>query len=101
MTISYHLYFLHISNVWSMSHHGSVGQVQSKECYFMFKYSFLAFVLVAVVFHQKIGVFLFPFLFFDEVPHFHNRIFISQSETGIVDKNLSVELYDDHSLVHQ
>ena len=67
----------------------------------LFKYSFLAFVLVAVVFHQKIGFFLFPFLFFDEVPHFHNRIFISQSETGIVDKNLSVELYDDHSLVHQ
>ena len=30
---SYHLYFLSISKVSSMLHHGSVGLVQSKECY--------------------------------------------------------------------
>ena len=34
LTISYHLYFLHISKVWNMLHHGSVGWVQSKESYF-------------------------------------------------------------------
>ena len=29
-----------IFKVWSMLHHGSVGQVQSKECYFKFTYTF-------------------------------------------------------------
>ena len=69
-----------------------MGQVQSKECYFMLKYSFLAFVLGVAVFLQKMGFYHF---------RFHNKIFINQSETEIADKKLSVELYDDHSLVHQ
>ena len=51
------------SKVWSMLYYGSVGRVQSKECYFLFKYSFLAFVLVVIVFHQKIGFLSFSFLF--------------------------------------
>ena len=33
LTISYHLYFVRISKVSSMLHHGSVGRVHSKECY--------------------------------------------------------------------
>ena len=57
LTISYHLYFLRISKVWKMLHHGSVGRV----C------------------HQKI-VFLSVsiFLFFDEVSNICNRILSSQ-----------------------
>ena len=43
VTISYHSYFLRISKVWGMLHHGSVGRVQSEECYFMFPCTFLAF----------------------------------------------------------
>ena len=38
LTISYHPYFLCISKVWCMLYHGSVGQVQSSECYFMLTY---------------------------------------------------------------
>ena len=45
-----------------MLHHEAVGRVQSKECYFMFKYSFLAFVL-GVVFYQKIVILSFSLLF--------------------------------------
>ena len=36
LTISYHLYFLRISKVSSMLHHGSMGQAHSKECYFCY-----------------------------------------------------------------
>ena len=35
LAISYRLYFLSTSKDWSMLHHGSVGCVQCKECYFM------------------------------------------------------------------
>ena len=60
MTISYHLYFLCVSKVWSMSNHWPVGQVLSKECYFVLACSFLTFF---VVFIKKI-VFFFHFHFF-------------------------------------
>ena len=43
LTFSYHLYYLRISNVSSIIHHGSVEQVQVKECYFVFTYTFLDF----------------------------------------------------------
>ena len=43
LTFSYHLCYLRISNVSSMIHHGSVEWVQVKECYFMFRYTFLDF----------------------------------------------------------
>ena len=46
LTIFYHLIFLRISKVWGILHHGSVGRVQSKECYFMFSSTFLAFLLL-------------------------------------------------------
>ena len=43
LTISYHLYFLWISKVLSMLHHGSVEcYFIFKECYFIFTYAFLA-----------------------------------------------------------
>ena len=41
LTISYHLYFLSICNVWSMLHHGSIERIQSNECFFMFTFAFL------------------------------------------------------------
>ena len=43
LIISYQLYFFRISKIWSMLHHGSAARVQSKECYFMLTYIFLAF----------------------------------------------------------
>ena len=52
-------------------------------------------------FSSKIGVLSFSFPFFDEVPNFHTRTFINQSEAEIADTKLSVELYDDQSLIHQ
>ena len=42
-TISDHLYFLHVSKVWSMFHHGSVERAQSKKCNFKSKHNFLAY----------------------------------------------------------
>ena len=42
LTVSYHVYLIRTSKVWSMLDHGSVGQFQNKECYFMFTYTFLA-----------------------------------------------------------
>ena len=55
-------YFLCISKVSSMLHHGSVGQVHSKECYFMFTYTFWHFF---VVFYQNICVFVLSIYLFD------------------------------------
>ena len=41
LTISYHLYFLRISKVWSMLYLGSVGRVQRKQYISLFTYTFL------------------------------------------------------------
>ena len=60
LIICYHLYFLRVSKVWSMLHHGSVGRVQSKECYYVFMYFFGCFLL----FFIKNLFLLFSFLFF-------------------------------------
>ena len=58
-----------------MSHHGSVVQVQGKESYFIFAYTFVAFVVVVVVvFHQKICVFIIFISFSHEVSNFRNKI---------------------------
>ena len=57
LTISFHLYFLRISKVWSMLHDGSVGQVQSKECYFMLTCTFVIFQ------QQKLCFYHFHFFF--------------------------------------
>ena len=55
-----------------------MGRVQSKECYFKFAYTFLAFF---VVFHQKFVFLSFPFLFLKKCQ-------INQLEIGIGDKKL-------------
>ena len=72
--------------IWSMLHHGSVGRVQNNYVYMYF------FGIFVVGFHQKICVFIIFISFFDEVSNFCNRN-IKQSETGIGDKKLSVELH--------
>ena len=85
-----------------MLHHRLVGRVQSKERYFIFKYDFLAFVLVVVAFIKNWGFIIFVSVFIsfpDDVRNFHRRIFINQSETEIADKKMSVELYDDHNTI--
>ena len=46
LTISDQFYFLRLSKVSSMSHHGSVDRIQYKECYFMLSYSLIAFFIV-------------------------------------------------------
>ena len=64
----------------------SVGVVQSKNCYFMYTYTFLAF------------FYCFSSLFFSFFFSFRSIKFpqqnLNQSETGIGDKNLSVKLHD-------
>ena len=87
MTISYHLNFFRIFKVWSMLHHGSVGRVQCKECCYVFTFTLLAFF---VVYHQKKLWSSFSFLFLMRYPQQHTN----QSEIGIGDKKLSVELYE-------
>ena len=82
LTISYYLYSLRISKISSMLHHGSMGRVHSKECYFIFAFTFLAFFFFFfVIFHQKYWIFIIFISFFDKVSNFSNR-----SETGIGDK---------------
>ena len=64
--ISYPRYFLRISKVWSMLHHGLVGRVQNKQSYCMFTYTFAA--IFCVLFHQKICIFIIfiSFIFLDK-----------------------------------
>ena len=62
------VYFLRVSKVWSMWHPASVGRVQNKECYFMFPYNFLGFLLLLSFFFITKFLFLwfafFLFIFF-------------------------------------
>ena len=88
LTISFHLYFLRIPKVWSMLHHGLVGQVENKECNFMFTDIFVTFFFV--VFYKIICVFIIFIYFYKyQFP----RQNINQSETRTDDKKLSVELH--------
>ena len=73
--------FLCISKVWSMFHHGSVGRVQSKECYLMFTDTFRAFI---VVFDQKNCLSIIFISCFDEVSNFPNRILTSQKAQLVI-----------------
>ena len=50
---------------------------------------FVIVVVVVVVFHQKICVFIIFIYFFDKYPQQN----INKSETGMGDKELSVEVY--------
>ena len=85
--------FLRIFKVSSMLHHGSVGRVHSKECYFTFKYTFLAFSFFVYFFFcfplkKCVFVIFIFFLISIELPQQD----INQSETGIGDNKLSAEL---------
>ena len=81
LTISYHLHFPRISKVWSMFHHGSLGQVLSKEYYFVFTYNFLTFFLFC--FSSKV-FFLIFISFLDKVSNFRNRILTNQKPELVI-----------------
>ena len=68
----------------SMLYYGSVGPVQSKDCYFCLH---ILFWHCFVVFHQKKNkknVLSFLFLFFGEVSNFCNRILTNQKLEQVV-----------------
>ena len=82
LAIFYHLYFLHISKVSSMLyHHGSVGQVHSKECYFIFTCTFLTF--FCCFSSKNLCSYQFHF-FFDEVSNFGSRILTNQKPEQVI-----------------
>ena len=66
------IYFLHLSKVWRILHHGSVGRGH-KKCYLMFFSFIIKFVLLSFSFH-----------FFDEVSNFRNRISTNQKRELMV-----------------
>ena len=80
LTISYHLYFLRISKVSSMLHHGSVWQAHSKECYFNFAYNFLA--LFCYFLSKNFCFYPFHFLFWWSIKFPQQNINQSVIETG-------------------
>ena len=82
--ICHHPYFLRIFKIWNMLHHESVGRVQSKECYLMFTYTFLAsfccFFIISFFF-----MFFYHFhFFFDEVSNFCNIIIHNQKPKLVI-----------------
>ena len=79
--ISYHLYFLRISKVWSKLHHGSVGRVQYKECYFMLIYTIYAFFCC---FSSKKSVYIILTSSFDEVSNFGNGMLTNQKPELVI-----------------
>ena len=83
LIISFHLYFLRISEIWCMLHHALVGQVQSKECYFMFTYTF---VTLSCCFSLKKCVFIIFTFFSDEVSSFRNKM-LTNLEPELIIKN--------------
>ena len=79
LAISDQLYFLRLSKVWSMLHHGSVGRVQIKNATLSVLSSdiFYAFCSYFLVFIMNIS-------FFDEVANFQNRILTSQKQKLVI-----------------
>ena len=69
------------SKVSSMLHHGSVGRVHSKECYFLFAYTFPAFFYR---FLSKILCFIIFTSFFDEVSNFRYRTLNNQKPELVI-----------------
>ena len=76
LLISDQLYFLRLSEVWSMLH-GSVGRFQNKECYIMFCIRFRD---IFIVFHYEICVFIIFVSFLHEVSNFRNRKLTNQNQ---------------------
>ena len=88
LTISYHLYFLWISKVLSMLHHGSVEYYFIfKECYFILTYAFLA--LFWSFWSKKFCFYNFHFIFWWSIEFLQKNI--NQSETRIGDKKLNCQ----------
>ena len=85
LSISYHLHFLRVPNVWSMLHrmlhHGSVGRVLGKECYFLFTCAFLTFFCCFST--KKLSFYYFNFFFWQSIKFPQQNI--NQLETGIGD----------------
>ena len=79
MAVSFDLNFLCISKVWSMSHHGSMGHFQSKEGYFIFTYTFVAFFCC---FLSKMCVSIIYFS--DEVSNFRHRVLTNQKPELVI-----------------
>ena len=88
-----------------MSHHGSMGRYQGKECYFMFTNTFLSnFFLFFFFFFEKMFVFLIIFIYFFWWSINSLQQNLNQSEIGIGDKKLRVVLHVtlfEYQLVHQ
>ena len=74
------IYFLRISNVWSILHHWSAGKVHKK----MLLNAFFFFFFFFFFFHHKIFVFIIFISFLDEVSNFRNRILTSQKHELVV-----------------
>ena len=68
------------------------GEIRIKEYYYKFTYTFLAF--SCYFFHQKICIFIILIFFWQSIKFPQHNI--NQSETGIGDKILSVELFVNH-----
>ena len=81
LTISYHLYFLRISKVCNMLHHGSVGRAQNKQCRSVLTYSFLAFLFC---FSSKNCALIVFVSFFDETPNLRNKILAKQKPELVI-----------------
>ena len=79
---------------------GQWGEFRVKNATVDLNILFWLLFFLLLFFIRKLGFCHFCFFFWWST-NFHDRIFINQSKTGITDKKLSVELYDDHSLVHQ
>ena len=62
-----------------MLHHGSLGRVQSKDCYLMFKYNFLASFCFSL---KRVFIILISFLM--EVSNLRNRILTNQKPDYVV-----------------
>ena len=88
-TISHRHIFLHLSKVWSMLHHRSVGQVQNKECYFILSSTFLAF--WCCFSSKNLPFYHFHFFLWWSIRFPQNNI--NQSETWIGGTKLSLELH--------
>ena len=89
LTISYHLYFLRVSKVWSILHNRSVERFESKEFYYTFAYTLVEFFCCFSANHMCFYYFNFFFWWSIKSPQQN----INQLETGTCDKKLSVELY--------
>ena len=86
LTISYHLYFLHISKLWSIFHQ---GLVHNKECYFTFTNTFLPF--FCCFSSENLCFYYFRFLFWWSINKFRKQNINNQKQELVI--KLPVELY--------